>query len=518
MLTLKDPSWSLKSPRRWQAEAFPVVRAHLACETEPAMVSAIMGSGKSIFLCELCACAELNNNDVIVVSTSTESLVESLYADLRARCHNARSVGLYYGRSKRLGQVMVTCVPSMGNLAAILHAAGKRVMLWIADEAHKSECDTVLACQGVLKPAHRLGLTATPYRAGSFDSIRLFTKLLYRYGVKEAQADGNVVVPWKIVNCTSESEDLDQACVEMIRGAEGPGLTNAADIKDAAAFAMMLCERGVPAKATHSLHAPAVRQRTMADLEAGRLRCVVHVNLLSEGANYPWLMWLTLRRQVESRVRFNQEIGRALRYHDCPIWQSLRKTHATFYDPHDLFGTFSLSYEEALGEPPERPELEIEVRQPEEMAERIANADPPVAMAYIESVIRTLAVACDSAKLLGARRPIKKADRLKPITRIQVAAIGSCLDGIDGLAPDPWMNLLREIAEHPESIRFGFATDLLAALVGIRGSRQWPPVDEHGRIAAVPGEDATSAPPQRIPTRTAENGQIEMNFTMLGVL
>ena len=518
MLTLKDPSWSLKSPRRWQAEAFPVVRAHLACETEPAMVSAIMGSGKSIFLCELCACAELNNNDVIVVSTSTESLVESLYADLRARCHNARSVGLYYGRSKRLGQIVVTCVPSMGNLAAILHAAGKRVMLWIADEAHKSECNTVLACQTDLKPAHRLGLTATPYRAGSFDSIRLFTKLLYRYGVKEAQADGNVVVPWKIVNCTSESEDLDQACVEMIRGAEGPGLTNAADIKDAEAFATMLCERGVPAKATHSLHAPAVRQRTMADLESGRLRCVVHVNLLSEGANYPWLMWLTLRRQVESRVRFNQEIGRALRYHDAPIWQSLRKTHATFYDPHDLFGTFSLSYEEALGEPPERPELEIEVRRPEEMAERIANADPPVAMAYIESVIRTLVVACDSARLLGARKPIKKAERLKPATMVQRAALSSTIGDIETLTPMVWLEVLQRIVARPEIIRFGFAADLLCAAVGIRAAQAWPPVDEQGRIAAVPGQDEQSAPPPYYPTKQTDCGQLEMNFPMMGVL
>lgn len=70
-------------------------------------------------------------------------------------------------------------------------------------------------------------------------------------------------------------------------------------------------------------------------MRKGYLDCLVHVDMLAEGVNLPWLRWLCCRRAVGSKVRFAQEVGRVLRSHPG-------KEYATIFDPHDLFGCFHL--------------------------------------------------------------------------------------------------------------------------------------------------------------------------------
>lgn len=503
MLDFSAPTWPGCVPRRWQPEAFAAVATHFAqAEAGPAVVSAVMGSGKSVLIRELCGTVKLSPGAVVVVSTSTEMLVEDLHAAIRARCLPGRAVGCWYGRRKRLGEVIVACLPSVPALSAKLRAAGRRVALWIADEVHRSECKTILGDFENLSPRHSLGLTATPFRADNFEAISLFEGMIYRYGVAEAQADG-VVCPWKIVHAT-EGGDLDEICAGMIAEARGPGLANAGGIADAEAFAALLTARGIPAKAVHSQQHPRKRQAVLRELQAGALRCAVHVNLLAEGANYPWLRWLLLRRPVESRVRFVQEIGRLLRSHRG-------KAEAVFYDPYDLFGSFQLSYAEALGEPPEKPEWEGEI-DPERAAEQVREAEGPVALAWIESVIRTLVVAADAAGLTGARKTISKAERVKPSTGLQQAALRSAIRRAVAFVPAGWRACIEAIAGRPDGVRFGFAADLLAVIDEVARQRRWPPIDGQGRISAISGQQ--SEPPS-YPSVEGRGGQLHFDVGAL---
>jgi hypothetical protein len=381
------------------------------------------------------------------------------------------------------------------------------VALWIADECHKTECSTILDDFKNLSPAHSLGLTATPFRSDLCEAISLFGRLIYRYGVAEAQAD-EVVCPWRIVHAQAV-DGLDRTCLDLVRDAKGPGLANATDIEDAEGFAAYLNGQGVPTKAIHSRLMPRDRRRVLRELRDGALRCAVHVNLLAEGANYPWLRWLLLRRQVESRVRFVQEIGRLLRSHPG-------KGEATFYDPHDLFGNFQLGYAEALGEPPEKPEWEGPI-DPMVAAERLREANIPVALAWIESVIRCLVVACDAAGLMGGRKTIAKAERLKPATELQCAALRSGIERARGAIPAGWRTCLRAVADRPDGLRFGFAADLIAALSGIVKGNRWPPIDGAGRISAAPAaEPVESAPPERMfPALVGVGGQLHVDWSRL---
>ncbi len=505
MLTFNPPTWPIKPPRRWQPDAIKAVVDHFMppppAIIEPGVISAIMGSGKTLLIQELCGCIQLGANEVVVISTSTQRLVEDIYAAVRERCGD--TAGIWYGKRKRLGMYVVACVDSLQGLADKLKEQGKTVALWIADECHQTESPTVLAAHMCLRPQHALGLTATAFRSDKYESITLFKKMLYRYGVREALNDGNVVVPWRIVNYEGEQSDLDAACLEMLQSAVGPGLANASSIEDANAFAKYLSSNGLPAKAIHSKQTSRTQSSILNDLKTGVLRVVVHVNLLTEGSNYPWLRWLLLRREVDARVRFAQEVGRVLRTDEG-------KAEAVIYDPHDLFGTFHLTYAEALGEPPLRPEWESEELTIEDRADRISKADPPVAMAFIESAVRTLVVACECARMMGQRKMIKKADRLKPATPMQIVATANAIAGVSGLAPEGWMQCLQAIAARPAVLRFGFISDLLNALDGIKRAKAWPALDAGGRIS---GALCAEEP---YPMVIGADGQGRVDFSKLG--
>ncbi|MHA1572632.1 MAG: DEAD/DEAH box helicase [Alphaproteobacteria bacterium] len=472
-LALSAPSWRFP-PRNWQDECLGAIRIHLLLvSAEPAVVSAVMGSGKSLVIEELCAIANLAKDEVIVVSTSTQLLVEELASAIEDRCGASRSVGFWYGRKKRLGSVIVSCYDSTLALTAKLASAGKKVALWIADECHRTECETVIRAYEQLRPAHAIGMTATPFRADSkWGSISLFKRLLFRYTAAQAQID-KVVAPWHIVHSKTGGE-LDEVCLGMIQGAVGPGLVNAVSIADSEAFAKRLTATGTPASAVHSRMSRAGQRRAISRLKGGDLRCIVHVNMLSEGANFPWLRWLCLRREVDSRVRFVQEVGRLLRVFPG-------KERAVFYDPHDLFGTFSLAYEEALGEPPEKPEWEGVLPEPGEIAERIHDADDAVALAWIESVIRSLVVTAEATGFLLDRKTIRKADRLVPSTLMQHVALTEELGRIQHLVPQGWMKCLGSVMARPMLLRYGFAADLLALVQAAQEAGRWPDIEAKGR-------------------------------------
>lgn len=329
------------------------------------VVRAVTGAGKSILLAELAHMTE----GKVVVTTPTQKLVKDLAGTLKAR---GLQVGRYYSDSKQTRQrVIVCCNDSLPSLS-------KRIdppELWIADEAHKTECETfhstILGPLDSLTgqridhtawvPQKRCGFTATPYRAEKTEELSLFDMLAYNYGPAEAMRDG-VVVPPRVKHYDGTASTLDDACIEMIAGADGPGLVDSLNITDAHEFSDALCAAGVKAKPVHSQQSDHTIDRRIEKLEAGALDCLVHVSLLSEGVDLPWLRWLCCRRPISSRVLFAQYIGRGLRTYPG-------KDYCTVFDPQDLFGTLSLDYEAILsggieddsGEQiPELPALELD--------------------------------------------------------------------------------------------------------------------------------------------------------------
>jgi hypothetical protein len=195
--------------------------------------------------------------------------------------------------------------------------------------------------------------------------------------------------------------------------------------------------------------------------------------MLSEGADYPWLRWLCLRRNVDSRVRFIQEVGRALRSYPGKI-------EAVLLDPNDLFGSFRISYEEALGE--QSFEEIAEDGDPQEMAERIRTLPEAKSLTLTELIIRRIAVAAEAAGMLPDRKVLPKAFRNDKPTGLQAAAILAFWNKGKRFVPANWMTVCEECVSRRKKIRRGFASDFSYVLAAICDCERFPPISTRGAV------------------------------------
>ena len=360
--------------RKWQAEALPLaldcVLKQLAGESEPQVISACTGSGKSRLIAELVAARAAllleSQRRVIVVTTPTRRLVRQLSATLAE--HISHPIAQHYTSAKWRGKarIIVCCNASAPGLAKMLAAAGKIVALWIADECHRTETPEIYEFCEDAPALAAIGFTATPFRASDKERLQKWHDELYRYSPTMALADG-CLVPWRAVTWTVPGTALDDACVDMIKAHKdlGPGVVNAYHIDDAAGFAMLLNSEGIKAAAIHSRLTTTVQDALLEQLRSGALDVLVYPSMLSEGVDLPWLAWGCLRRKVSSKVRFIQELGRFLR-------TNAGKTEAVILDPLGQLEDKATALDAVLGwaadDEPETPsgdhELDEEVEDP----------------------------------------------------------------------------------------------------------------------------------------------------------
>lgn len=452
--------------RAWQAAAVPLVMDSIRVREE-GIVVAVTGSGKSVALAEVIAQFLLEvPAGQVVVTTSSRRLVGQLAQTIGERVGHG-AVGKFYSAAKDADRsVVVACNNSALALAAVLRMRQRGVDLWIADEAHRTEAEGLTTAANALKPVARVGFTATAYRSKESENLQLFARVIYRYGFGDALRD-QVIVPWKVVPWTAAERPIDEAVLEMIQGhAEGPGVVNASSIEDAETFAAWLGEQGIPSLAVHSELTQEEQDRRLSQLRDGEVRVVVYPSLLSEGADFPWLRWICLRRKVMARVRFVQEVGRVLR-----TWPG--KSEALVLDPHGLFGTFSLTYDEDLGEKPEEPPAEEGVER--DAAER-GSGPPSTAkpMVAVSAWARQLWLA---AQLDGVVEPANKSayGREEVATAAQVRAVSSMAPRVSKYLPPEHRSVAEHLARRGDLPSRGMASDLLDVLYGLGKHKAWTP-------------------------------------------
>lgn len=388
------------TPRAWQREALPIVWDAIHAG-QRAVVSAIMGAGKSILQIELVAMRLqlLAEDEVIVVGVPRQKLVRQLGETARARLGD-EAVGLYFTHAKEAHRrVIVCCYASAVTLARVLTEQRRRVALFVGDEVHQTEADVVKMAYEALAPEQAVGFTATPFRADRRETLSLWDEIAYRYSIVDALRDG-VLVPWVVQNWDGrgDADDIDGICARMIEEhGDGPGIVSSRSIEDAEAYAAYLTDHGIPAEAIHSDLPYREQDARLERLRTGELRCLVHVSLLAEGVDLPWLRWLCMRRKVGSRVRFAQEVGRVLRVYPG-------KDRAVIMDPYDLFGLHGLHHQEALGEALADAEPGEERQEREEGSGDREPAPPAVAVDALTRWARDAALALEVAGLPGRPR------------------------------------------------------------------------------------------------------------------
>lgn len=433
--------------RAWQEAALPLICSALDAGETGILVSAIMGAGKSILIAEICR----RRAGEIVVTVPSRSLVEQTSRAVAGWL--GEEVGRWYTSAHERGRVTVVCDDSMGDF---LGATESAPALWIVDEAHKSESPTMLASAARLASVQRVGLTATAYRADQRERLSLWERVVFRYTLADALRDG-VLVPWEVRSWDGEGDasDVDGIVLRQLAAVEGPGVVGALSIDDAEAFAGTLRDAGLAALPIHSRQAKGEQRAAMAALSSGEVRALVHVDMLSEGVDLPWLRWVALRAPIGSRVRFLQTIGRALRSHPG-------KDRAVFLDPHDLFGSHSLAHPEALGAALDRLTGETvgEGGEPQP-----AEMPPARAVDALAAWTRQLRGALEAAGLTATTA----GDwwRSGPPTDRQIAALRS-MGRIVGEVPGDQRTAIKAAIDNAEDLSRGAASDLLTVLGVIR--------------------------------------------------
>lgn len=451
--------WGGREPRRWQAECLPILVDALRARKR-AVVSAIMGAGKTSLTAALVATALPRSvGRAIVVAVPTQALVEQTATSLGGVIRLGE-VGRYYAdRKEPHRQVVVCCYPSLAQLHADLVEADRKVALLVVDELHKSEAEQIRAVIPALAPASQAGLTATPYRSLPKESLSLWDEVVYRYTLVDALQDG-VLVPMRRVTWDGEGDgEVDEVVLDMVRRhARGPGIVSARDIGDAEAYATWLSDRGIRAAAIHSRLSTFDRQQRLGALEVGGYDCLVHVSLLAEGVDMPWLRWIGLRRPVQARVRFLQELGRVLRVHPG-------KEEGLVLDPHDLLGVHGLHHAEAIGAALEDA-AERESRDVAEAGSRGETAEArAIAIDGLTRYLRALVLELQAASILEVRTISGSSWRSAAPSERQVSALGK-MSRLTRHAPPEHREVLRVLVKHPWSLTRGQCSDLMDVLGG----------------------------------------------------
>ena len=463
--------WTLYPPRKWQQDALPKIIDSIKRGEKP-ICCAIMGAGKSVLIAELCARAltRLKPNGKVVVCAPRQSLVRQLSATIQGRV--GEPVGQFYTASKTIDtRIIVACNNSVSTLASSLKDQGSFVAMMVGDEVHGTESDGFKESYADLDPKCAIGFTATPYRSDEKETLSLWTNIAYSYGVAEALRDG-VIVPWKLAHWSGEgSSEIDAVCIQLIKlhqqlhGVQ-PGLVSSLNIDDAESFAAKLCEAGIKAAAVHSRMKSEDQDRILNhDLKSGKIDCIVHVSMLSEGVDIPYLRWMCLRRPVGARVRFVQEVGRVLRCHEG-------KEFATIMDPHDLFGRHSIQNIEAIGEALRRTEVDA---YEEELASLIDEEEDrdivrkmPAAQAFnaIESYTRSLVTLLRAHGIISAQPYQVENWRGGYPTNQQLGALKRLLWAKRYL-PIKERSAFESMALQAHTLTRGVVSDLIDTLIGL---------------------------------------------------
>jgi superfamily II DNA or RNA helicase len=466
-----------KQLRGWQADALPAVSERI---DERPLVRAVMGAGKSVLIAELVG--HVPDTLRVVVTTPAVRLVDDLAETIEWWLGlEPGSVGKWYTHEKRVEQITICCNDSLQSLVDSGELGP--VEMWVADEAHRTECDSIKRAVKKLDPYRRVGFSATPWRASDSGRLTLFETLAFDYTAVQAIEDGHVVPP-RVRHYRGEADTLNEACAEAIDLAVaeklGPGLANARNIADAHEFAELLQERGIGCATIHSKIDRGLERDRLAALRDGDLDCLVHVDMLAEGVDLPWLRWLCCRRPVGSKVRFAQEVGRVLR-------AAPGKDHAIIFDPHDLFSIFQLDDKAVLdagGEVEHDDPVRLPAIQLDFLCTQIReDPEPPetyrgVPVRLIDPVSSYLTKLCLQLQFAGELDPEIKSThwRAEPPSEKQLSMVrrlSSVLSRTDGI-PEAHATALEVATAAAPGLKKGAVSDLIDILMTLRKRRVWP--------------------------------------------
>lgn len=205
----------------------------------------------------------------------------------------------------------------------------------VIDETHRAEALTYQKVMNYFKPYFLLGMTATPERTDGvhvfslFDhniayEIRLHQALkeemlvpFHYYGVSDLTIDGEQIDDNTEFNKLCSPERIKHilhfanfygACDKFIRG-----LVFVSSVSEALEMARQFNKASIASIALTGKDDHEKRQAAISQLERGKIRYIISVDIFNEGVDIPSVNQVLMIRPTQSAIIFVQQLGRGLR-------------------------------------------------------------------------------------------------------------------------------------------------------------------------------------------------------------
>lgn len=340
--------------RPYQQEASDAAIAWIRRCTDPCVIDAATGAGKSLIIADVAARIHAISGKKILCTAPSKELVQQNYEKFRA----TGSPASIFSASIRKEMVHPVVFGTPQTINNSLRKFGDKFAAVIIDEAH-GITPTMRGIVGHMCQQNQklriIGLSATPYRMGTGyifgrdengrevrESVEpFFHSRIYRIGARDLIEQGYLTPPifadhergYDTSGLTLKSNgQFDSASVE--RAFEGHGRKTAAIVADIVArsvgrrcciiFAatvrhahevMASLPPGMCAMVTGET-AGGERDRILRDVKAGLIKYVVNVAVLTTGFDATLIDVVAILRATESAGLLQQIVGRGLRLHD----------------------------------------------------------------------------------------------------------------------------------------------------------------------------------------------------------
>lgn len=319
------------------------------------LVVAATGTGKTVVAAldyrQLC---EIGGRDLSLLFVAhRERILEQSRDTYRAVMRSGSFGEIHGGGRIAQGEHVFAMVQSMSEADIQAMDPGAFDVL-VVDEFHHAKAKTYDRLLRHLEPRELLGLTATPERLDGQDVTEWFDhRIAVELRLWEA-IDQGFLVPFQYFGVADGTDLRDLA---WRRGGYATGdLSNLLTNDDARVAKLLSAMReiilepgqmkalgfcvskeharymagkfqaaGLDSAALTGEDSAEVRDQTLRDLAAGRLRCVFSVEVLGEGVDVPDVNTILLLRPTQSATIFSQQLGRGLR-------RARNKSHLTVID------------------------------------------------------------------------------------------------------------------------------------------------------------------------------------------
>lgn len=208
----------------------------------------------------------------------------------------------------------------------------------IIDEVHHGGAKSYQSLINYFTPKFMLGMTATPERGDNFDIYELFhhniayeirlhdalrEELLcpfHYFGISDIEVDGELITEKTAVKKLTADERVNHI-IEKSRfysysGDKLHGLIFVSRVEEAIELTEKMKNKGIRCEVLTGEDSDNKREKTILDLEEGRIEYIITVDIFNEGVDIPCINQVILLRPTESSIVYIQQLGRGLRKYE----------------------------------------------------------------------------------------------------------------------------------------------------------------------------------------------------------